>query len=348
MGAYILIDWKHKAIDVFEGDSMPAIVTNGLTKKFGGLVAVDHVNLEIEDGELFGLLGPNGAGKTTFIHMLSTILPPTEGTAKVAGFDIRDGADSVRAAIGIVFQDPSLDNRLTGRENLDFHGRMYGLTKKQRDERISKVLELVGLKDRADSLVETYSSGMKRRLEMARGLMHRPKILFLDEPTLGLDAQTRRNIWDYIQMLNDVENVTIILTTHYIEEADYLCDRVAIIDYGKIIALGKSEALKDELKGDIVSLKVGEPEKYLKILKGKKLVEDGKIVDGLLHLRVGNGEEAIPKLIEVVRRRGDQVHAASLRRPTLEDVFIHYTGRAIREEAPENMARLRARLWGRR
>jgi len=327
---------------------MPAIATKGLTKRFGDLVAVDHIDLEIEDGELFGLLGPNGAGKTTFIHMLSTILPPTEGSAKVAGFDIREEADSVRAAIGIVFQDPSLDNRLTGRENLDFHGRMYGLTKEQRDERISKVLELIGLKDRADSLVETYSSGMKRRLEMARGLMHRPEILFLDEPTLGLDAQTRRSIWEYIRMLNDVENVTIILTTHYIEEADYLCDRVAIIDYGKIIALGKPEALKDELKGDIVSLKVGEPEKYLEVLKGNELVEDGKIVDGLLHLRVDNGEEAIPKLIEVVRGRGDQVYAASLRRPTLEDVFIHYTGRVIREEAPESMARLRARFWGRR
>jgi len=327
---------------------MPAIVTKGLTRKFGDLVAVDHIDLEIEEGELFGLLGPNGAGKTTFIHMLSTILPPTEGTANVAGFDIRENPDSVRAAIGIVFQDPSLDSRLTGRENLDFHGRMYGLTKEQRDERINKVLELVGLKDRADSLVDTYSSGMKRRLEMARGLMHRPEILFLDEPTLGLDAQTRRSIWEYIRMLNDVENVTIILTTHYIEEADYLCDRVAIIDYGKIIALGRPEALKDELKGDIVSLKVEEPEKYLGVLKGNELVEDGKIVDGLLHLRVDNGEEAIPKLIEVVRARGDQVYAASLRRPTLEDVFIRYTGRAIREEAPENMARLRARFWGRR
>jgi ABC-2 type transport system ATP-binding protein len=325
-----------------------AIETFDLTKKFNGLVAVNRVDLKIEDGELFGLLGPNGAGKTTLIHMLSTILPPTEGTAKVAGFDILESPDSVRASIGIVFQDPSLDNRLTGRENLDFHGRMYGLTKEQRDERINKVLDLVGLKDRADSLVETYSSGMKRRLEMARGLMHRPKILFLDEPTLGLDAQTRRSIWEYIRMLNDVENVTIILTTHYIEEADYLCDRVAIIDYGKIIALGKPEALKDELKGDIVSLKVEEPGKYLELLKGNELVEDGKIVDGLLHLRVASGEEAIPKLIEVVRGHGDQVYAASLRRPTLEDVFIHYTGRAIREEAPENMARLRARFRGMR
>jgi len=319
---------------------MPAIVTRGLTKKFGDLVAVDHIDLEIEEGELFGLLGPNGAGKTTFIHMLSTILPPTEGTAKVAGSDIREGADSIRAAIGIVFQDPSLDNRLTGRENLDFHGRMYGLTKEQRDERISKVLELVGLKDRADSLVETYSSGMKRRLEMARGLMHRPKILFLDEPTLGLDAQTRRSIWDYIRMLNDIENVTIILTTHYIEEADYLCNRVAIIDHGKIVALDKPGALKDRLKGDVVSINISDPEKYLSIFRKSKLVKGAKIVDGTLYLQVSSGERAIPKLIDLANKHGGQVHTVSLSRPTLEDVFIHYTGRAIREEAPSNQARI--------
>lgn len=319
---------------------MPAIVTKGLTKKFGDLVAVDHIDLEIEEGELFGLLGPNGAGKTTFIHMLSTILPQTKGTAKVAGFDIREGADSVRAAIGIVFQDPSLGNRLTGRENLDFHGRMYGLTKEQRDERIGKVLELVGLKDRANSLVETYSSGMKRRLEMARGLMHRPKILFLDEPTLGLDAQTRRSIWEYIRMLNDVENVTIILTTHYIEEADYLCNRVAIIDHGKIVALDKPNALKDRLKGDVVSINISNPEKYLSIFRKSRLVRGVKIVDGTLHLRVSSGERAIPKLIDLANKRGGQVHTVSLSRPTLEDVFIHYTGRAIREEAPSNQARM--------
>ncbi|MCK4406007.1 MAG: ATP-binding cassette domain-containing protein, partial [Hadesarchaea archaeon] len=180
---------------------MRAIVTDGLTRKFNGLTAVDHVNLQIKKGELFGLLGPNGAGKTTFIHMLCTILPPTEGTAKVAGFDIHRNPDSVRAAIGIVFQDPSLDNRLTGRENLDFHGRIYGMSKTQRENRISEILKLVELEKRANTLVQTYSSGMRRRLEIARGLMHHPKIMFLDEPTLGLDPQTRRKIWEYIQML---------------------------------------------------------------------------------------------------------------------------------------------------
>jgi ABC-2 type transport system ATP-binding protein len=317
-----------------------AIEARNLTKKFGDLVAVNRVNLEIKDGEIFGLLGPNGAGKTTLIHMLSTILPPTKGMAKVASSDIDKDPDGVRKAIGIVFQEPSLDNRLTGRENLDFHGRMYGMTKAQRDERVKKVLEIVGLKGRADVLVQNYSGGMKRRLEMARGLMHHPKILFLDEPTLGLDPQTRRVIWDHIRILNEVEKVTIILTTHYIEEADYLCNRVAIIDHGKIVALDKPDALKDRLKGDVVYINISDPEKYISIFRKSKLVKKAKIVDGTLHLQVSSGERAIPKLIDLANEHGGQVHTVSLRRPTLEDVFIHYTGRAIREEAPSNHARM--------
>ncbi len=325
-----------------------AIQAHGLTKKFGNLTAVNRVNLEIEDGEIFGLLGPNGAGKTTLIHMLSTILPSTKGVARVAGSDVHKDPDGVRKAIGIVFQEPSLDNRLTGRENLDFHGRMYGLTKEQRDEQVKKVLEIVGLRDRADVLVQNYSGGMKRRLEMARGLMHRPKILFLDEPTLGLDPQTRRVIWEHIRALNEVEKVTIILTTHYIEEADYLCNRVAIIDHGKIVALDKPNALKDRLKGDVVSINISNPEKYLSVFRKSKLVKGAKIVDGTLHLLVSNGERAIPKLINLANKQGGQVHTVSLSRPTLEDVFIHYTGRAIREEAPANQARTvigMGRMW---
>jgi len=309
-----------------------AIETHNLTKKFGNLTAVNRVNLEIKDGEIFGLLGPNGAGKTTLIHMLSTILPPTSGTARVAGSDVHEDSDSVRKAIGIVFQEPSLDNRLTGRENLDFHGRMYGIAKEQRDERVKKVLGIVGLTDRANVMVQNYSGGMKRRLEMARGLMHRPKILFLDEPTLGLDTQTRRIIWEHIRMLNEVEKVTIILTTHYIEEADYLCNRVAIIDHGKIVALGKPDELKNRLRGDVVSINIPNPEKYLTIFRKSKLVKKAKIVDGTLHLQVISGERAIPKLIDLANKHGGQVHTVSLNRPTLEDVFIHYTGRAIRDE----------------
>ena len=317
-----------------------AIEARNLTKKFGDLTAVNRVNLEIENGEIFGLLGPNGAGKTTLIHMLATILPPTKGVAEVAGADIHKDPDSVRKAIGIVFQEPSLDNRLTGRENLDFHGRMYSMTKEQRDERIKKVLEIVGLRDRANVLVQNYSGGMKRRLEMARGLMHRPKILFLDEPTLGLDPQTRRVIWDHIRVLNEVEKVTVILTTHYIEEADYLCGRVAIIDHGKIVALDKPDALKNRLKGDVVSIKISNPKKYLGIFRKNKLVKGAKIVDGTLHLQVGSGEQAIPKLIDFAKKHGVLVHTVSLSRPTLEDVFIHYTGRAIREEAASDQARM--------
>jgi len=299
------------------------------------------VNLEINNGEIFGLLGPNGAGKTTLIHMLGTILPPTGGAAKVAGSDIHKDPDGVRKAIGIVFQEPSLDNRLTGRENLDFHGRMYGMTKDQRSERINKVLEIVELKDRANVLVQNYSGGMKRRLEMARGLMHHPKILFLDEPTLGLDPQTRRVIWEHIRMLNEVEKVTIILTTHYIEEADYLCNRVAIIDHGKIVALDKPNVLKDKLKGDVVSINISNPEKYLNIFRKNRLVKKAKVVDGTLHLQVSSGERAIPKLLDLAKEHGGQVHTVSLSRPTLEDVFIHYTGRAIRDEAASDQSRMR-------
>jgi len=316
-----------------------AIETRGLTKKFGNLVAVDRVNLKISDGELFGLLGPNGAGKTTLTHMLATILRPTTGTARVTGFDICKDPDKVRSAIGIVFQEPSLDNRLTGRENLDFHGRMYGMLKAQREERIREVLKIVGLTNRADTLVQTYSGGMKRRLEMARGLMHRPKILFLDEPTLGLDTQTRRVVWEQVKSLNEVEKITIILTTHYIEEADYLCNRVGIIDNGKIVALDKPESLKDKLKGDIVSIKVAEPKKFVAILRRSRIVKEAKIVGDGLHMQVDNGGKALPKLIDIVKSHGGQVLEASLSRPTLEDVFIKYTGKAIREEGPESGAR---------
>jgi len=322
---------------------MRAIVTDGLTRKFNGLTAVDHVNLQIKKGELFGLLGPNGAGKTTFIHMLCTILPPTEGTAKVAGFDIHRNPDSVRAAIGIVFQDPSLDNRLTGRENLDFHGRVYGMSKIQREKRIGEILKLVELEKRANTLVQTYSSGMRRRLEIARGLMHHPKIMFLDEPTLGLDPQTRRKIWEYIQMLNKQEGTTILLTTHYMDEAEYLCDRVGIIDYGKIIALDEPEKLKDQLEGDIVSLEVPQPKKYAEVFRGSKYVKEVKVVGDYLHLTVTGAEKTIPKLMDIVARRGGKVRSVGLRSPTLEDVFIRYTGRGIREE--EGGVKDEMRLW---
>lgn len=218
---------------------MSAIMVNELTKRFGGeFTAVDRVSFSVETGELFGLLGPpNGAGKTTIINMLTTLLLPTAGDAEIAGYDLRRDPARVRNNIGIIFQDPSLDIGLTGRENLEFHAMMYSIVSDEREERIREVLEVVGLSDKADILVEYYSGGMKRRLEIARGLIHYPKVLFLDEPTLGLDAQTRRSIWDHIRKLNRNYGTSVILTTHYMEEADYLCDRIAIIDQGKIIAL---------------------------------------------------------------------------------------------------------------
>ncbi len=239
---------------------MDAIHVENLTKAFNGFRAVDDLSFRVEAGELFGLLGPNGAGKTTTINMLSTLLKPTSGRAEVAGFDIASERDAVRRAIGVVFQEPALDVKLTGRENLDFHAMMYGKSRAERRRTIDEVLKLVDLEDRAGALVEEYSGGMKRRLEIARGLTHRPRVLFLDEPTLGLDAQTRRHIWEYIRKLNRESGVTIILTTHYMEEADFLCRRVAIMDHGKFVALGTPSGLKDVLGGDVVSIEVdGDP-----------------------------------------------------------------------------------------
>ncbi len=326
-----------------------AIETHNVTRKFGNLSAVNRVNVKIKDGELFGLIGPNGAGKTTFIHMLCTILSPTYGTAKVWGIDVKKNPDEIRKLIGIVFQDPTLDSRLTGRENLDFHGMIYGMGREHRERRIGEVLKLVELDVRADSLVDTYSGGMRRRLEVARGLMHNPKILFLDEPTLGLDPQTRRHVWEYIRSLKE-KNITIVLTTHYMDEADYLCERVGIMDNGRILVIGEPEKLKDKLEGDAVSLEVTQPERYASSLRKTAYIHKVKVVGETLHLTVNRGERCIPQLIKVVERRGGKVKSVGLRGPTLEDVFMHYTGRSIREEQTGTLEenRLRMRAWTRR
>lgn len=326
---------------------MNAIKTENLTKKFDGLTAVDHINLTIEEGVLFGLLGPNGAGKTTLIHMLATVLPPTGGRAEVWGHDIRTDSHRVRSSIGIVFQDPSLDERLTGYENLDFHGRMYGIPERKRTERAEKLLEMVDMSSRSSVLVKEYSGGMRRRLELARGLMHDPRVLFLDEPTLGLDPQTRRNIWEYIKEMNEVEETTMILTTHYMDEADFLCDMIGIIDQGKIIALDSPKNLKNELKGDIVILETGEAEKLTEAFQKASYVEEIKRVNGTLQLRVNDGESSIPDLLAIAQANGGQVSSVGLRKPTLEDVFIHYTGRRIREGKAGDKERVRMR-WGTR
>jgi ABC-2 type transport system ATP-binding protein len=308
------------------------IETLDLTRQFGELTAVDKLNIAVEHGEIFGLLGPNGAGKTTTISMLCTILKPTLGTAKIGGYDITREANQVRRLIGIVFQDPSVDDRLTGRENLFMHANLYGVPPSEQRGRIDKVLKLVELEDRADDILRTYSSGMRRRLEIARGLIHYPKVLFLDEPTIGLDPQTRSHMWTYIKELKETHDITVVLTTHYMEEADRLSDRVAIVDYGKVVALDTPSQLKKALQGDVITVTTKDAEKLCTVLSEKLKLENLRIVDGRLELTVQNGETMLPKVVETAAENRMHVEAVVLHQPSLEDVFLHYTGRAIREE----------------
>ncbi|MGA2462281.1 MAG: ATP-binding cassette domain-containing protein [Candidatus Bathyarchaeia archaeon] len=303
-----------------------------LTRKFRELVAVDTLNFTVEQGEVFGLLGPNGAGKTTTLSMLCTILKPTSGTAIVNGYDITEHPSQVRRSIGIVFQEPSIDDRLTGRENLEMHADLYGVPKREQRKRIEDVLELVELHDKADLLMRTYSGGMRRRLEIARGFIHYPKVLFLDEPTLGLDPQTRGHIWTYISELSEREGITIILTTHYMEEADNLCDRVAIIDYGKIVALDEPDRLKEALEGDIISVKTDAMKQLSAKLIGVGWVKESREENGQLKLVVKDGNAALPRVVEIAASSGIHIDSMSIHEPTLEDVFLNYTGREIRGE----------------
>ncbi len=329
-----------------------AIEIKGLTKKFGDFTAVGGISFDVKEGEIFGLLGPNGAGKTTTIKMLTTLLPPTKGDAKVAGFDILNDQNNVRRNIGIIFQDPSLDDELTGRENLEFHAILYKIGKKERQKKIDEVLKLVELEDKADTLIKNYSGGMKRRLEIGRGLIHEPKILFLDEPTVGLDPQTRRHIWEYIKRLNEISGTTLVLTTHYIEEADYLCKRVAFVDHGKIIALDTPHMLKNKLGGDVISLQAkGEnQDRFAKMLKGFKWVKTVSERAETMDLTVEDGEKRIPEIVMLAEKHKISIVSVSLHKPSLEDVFIHYTGKTIRDEAGSTLDSMRARrnAWSRR
>ena len=310
---------------------MEAIRTKDLTKRFGNLVAVDRVNLEIGQGELFGMLGPNGAGKTTFAKMLSTLLKPTSGYAEVWGNDVTLKQDEVRRCIGVVFQDPSIDEKLTGRENLDFHARIYGLKKELRERRIAEVLDLVDLTEKADIQLEAYSAGMQRRLEIARGLMHHPRVLFLDEPTLGLDVQTRQHIWNYIKTLNRKEGVTMFLMTHYMEEADYLCQRIAIIDKGRIIALDTPQNLKRLTGADVISIEADSDRSLGNLLQNFGWVEWMREEDGVLNLGVKEGKARIPEIVVAAYQGGVAIKSISLHEPDLEDVFLKFSGRKIRE-----------------
>lgn len=308
---------------------MPIIHTEKLSKAYGKLTAVAGLDLDVEEGEVFGLLGPNGAGKTTIIMMLTTLRQPSSGRATVNGFDIAKESSKVRKSVGIVFQDPSSDEILTGSENLKLHGMLYDMPDDLAAKRIDEVLNLVDLADRKNDLVKKYSGGMRRRLELARGLMHHPKVLFLDEPTLGLDPQTREHIWNYIRKLAKEEKITIIITTHYMDEADRLCDRIAIIDHGKIVALDSPENLKKELGGETIRLETAKPN--IKALEKLKCVKSIKILDGEVFLTVSDANKNLQKILEAAGK----VSSVEVRSPKLEDVFLHYTGRTIRKDAPE-------------
>jgi ABC-2 type transport system ATP-binding protein len=319
-----------------ESEILEIIKTTDLTKKFNDFCAVDHVSFSVKKGEIFGFLGPNGAGKTTTIKMLTTLLYPTEGSAELSGFDVIKKRDDVRQNIGVVFQEPALDTELTGEENLDFHARMYGLTGEERKNRIADVLQLVDLIEKKDVLVKNYSGGMKRRLEIARGLMHYPTVLFLDEPTLGLDSQTRRAIWDYIKRMNKNEHTTIFLTTHYMDEADYLCDRVAIIDHGKILVLDAITTLKSSVGNDVITLNSSNNAVLCDKIEKESWVKSTKHHDQFVTIGTHKGEERIPVIFDIASSINVKIKSISVRKPTLDDVFLYFTGRSIREQEPEN------------
>ena len=315
---------------------MNIIEVKNLTKKFNGLTAVDHVSFEVKKGEVFGFLGPNGAGKSTTINMLSTLLIPTDGDAAINSFNVLTRRDDVRKSIGLVFQDPSLDDRLTAEENLRFHAKLYGVPKEEYKKRMEEVLRLVDLWDRKEGIIKTFSGGMKRRLEIARGLIHYPAVLFLDEPTLGLDPQTRAHLWEYILRLKKERAMTIFMTTHYMNEAEN-CDRIAIIDYGKIVALDTPANLKKQVGGDIIRMSSAQKQKLKRELE-ERYKKEIKEEDGTLQLEVADGEKFLPRLFNELDTKIDSIE---LRKPTLDDVFLSLTGRKIREEEASSKDRMR-------
>jgi len=323
------------------GAAVKAIETFNLTKVYNGKIrAVDDLNLAINEGEIFGLLGPNGAGKTTTIRMLVTLTRPTSGRAVIDGYDLAKDARTIRQIIGYSSQEAGVDENATGREYLALFGKYYHLDGQTIKRRIDEVLELMELADAADRLVSTYSGGMRKRLEIATALINKPKILIFDEPTLGLDVQTRLRIWDYIRELSK-EDTTILLTTHYLEETDKLCDRVAIIDHGKIVALGTPEELKGEISGDavVLALPLQEPDQLAKtidrakqLLSPQSFVKDVVARDGGLNVYVDEGSSAVPQILRVLEEADVKVEGITLTRPSLDDVFVKYTGRTLREE----------------
>lgn len=319
------------------------IEVQDIYKKFGAIEAVRGVSFSVSVGEIFGFLGPNGAGKSTTINILCTLLKPDTGVATLAGHDVVKRPADVRASIGIVFQDPSLDERLSAYENLNFHALVYNVPKSERETRIKHVLEMVELWARRHDVVRTFSGRMKRRLEIARGLLHHPRVLFLDEPTLGLDPQTRNRIWEYIRELRVKQNITIFLTTHYMDEAEN-CDRIAVIDHGRIIALDTPDKLKAMVGGDVVILTSPElPRARTEI--GERFQLEVMEQDSKLVMEVPDGESFLPQLMKAVDVPIDSI---SVRRPTLDDVFLKLTGRTMRDEAGGSMDTMRQHMRARR
>jgi ABC-2 type transport system ATP-binding protein len=309
-----------------------AIKAEGLTKVFNrNLVAVDHINFSVKHGEIFGFLGPNGAGKTTTINMLITILKPTEGKASILGNDIAKQHNEVRYSIGLVPQEYTADEDLTGFENILLCADLYGISREVSKKRALDLLKLVELTEFKDKKVQTFSGGMRRRLELACGLINRPKVLFLDEPTLGLDVQTRAATWNYIKTLKKEFGMTLFMTTHYLEEADALCDRVAIIDHGKIIVVGTPEELKDSLGGDIITVGIKKDENITGLVEKIKHVKEVKKENSTYRIKSENGEVTAPLIIEALRKAGHVVTRLSLTKPTLNEVYLQYTGRSMRD-----------------
>jgi ABC-2 type transport system ATP-binding protein len=304
----------------------PAVLVDGLVKRYGEVEAVRGIGFEVAPGETFGFLGPNGAGKSTTIKILCTLADPTSGTARVAGYDVVKNRHTVRRNIGLVFQDTTLDSYLTGEQNLRFHADLYGVPRAQLPQRMRQVLEMVGLWDRRQAVVATYSGGMKRRLEIARGLLHAPRVLFLDEPTVGLDPQTRSSIWEYINDLKQREDITIFLTTHYMDEAEN-CDRIAIIDHGKIVAIDTPERLKASVGTDRVQIATADDPAAIQEIKDRFGI-DAAMHEGMVTFNVESGEQFVPRLFAELTTA---INAVSVSRPSLDDVFMSYTGKTIRD-----------------
>ena len=320
-----------------------------LSKTFGNLKAVDNVSFEIKEGEIFGLLGPNGAGKTTTINMLTTLLKPTSGDAKVCGFNILKQANEVRRNVGVVPQEYTADEDMTGKNNILLCADLYGIPRSDSKPHAEELLKLVELQDAANKKVSTYSGGMRRRLELACGLINYPKLLFLDEPTLGLDVQTRTAVWKYIKTLKEEYRMTLFMTTHYLEEADSLCDRIAIIDHGQIVKIGSPEELKESVGGDVIVVVVKELEPDISFdIAQIKLVKDVKKNNNTYRIKAELGEEASPQITDLIRSKGLHVTRVSLTKPTLDEAYLEFTGRNLREEEVDKLQMFRQRVTMRR